>query len=73
MVLLDVAFENKGTKDIAGAKCVLAITDMFGDKILNLHWSFDDVRPVSPFTAHPQSAEQIRSLKAVPSRGQAVP
>lgn len=42
MVLLDVAFENKGTKDIAGVKSVLRITDMFDDKIINFNWSFDN-------------------------------
>ena len=42
LVLLDVAFENKGSKDIAGVKSLLRITDMFGDKIINLRWSFDD-------------------------------
>lgn len=42
MVLLDVAFENKGAKDISGVKSLLRITDMFGDKIINLRWSFDD-------------------------------
>ena len=42
LVLLDVAFENKGTKDIAGVKSLLRITDMFGDKVIDLKWSFDD-------------------------------
>lgn len=41
MVLLDVAFENKSSKDIAGVKSVLNIADMFGDKIINITWSFD--------------------------------
>lgn len=40
-VALDVAFENKSDKDIAGVKGVLKITDMFDDKIVNLRWSND--------------------------------
>jgi hypothetical protein len=42
MVLLDLAFENKGEKDIAGVKGILRLKDMFGDKILNMNWSFDE-------------------------------
>jgi hypothetical protein len=38
---LEVAYENKGEKDILGVKGVLRITDIFGDKIMNIRWSFD--------------------------------
>jgi hypothetical protein len=41
MVLLDLAYDNKGDKDIAGVKGVLHLTDMFGDKIVNIAWSYD--------------------------------
>jgi hypothetical protein len=27
---------------IAGVKSILTITDMFGDKIINLKWAFDE-------------------------------
>jgi len=40
-VNLEIAFENKSDKDIAGVKGVLKITDIFGDKIVNLRWSND--------------------------------
>ena len=39
---LEIAFDNKSDKDIAGVKGVLRITDMFGDKIVNLKWSNDE-------------------------------
>lgn len=42
MVMLDLAYENKSDKDIAGVKGVLRINDMFGDKIMNVRWSFDE-------------------------------
>lgn len=42
MVLLDLAFENRSDKEIAGVKGVLHLTDMFGDKIMNIKWSYDD-------------------------------
>jgi hypothetical protein len=37
----DMAYQNKGDKDIAGIKGTLKITDMFGDKIMNVGWSYD--------------------------------
>lgn len=40
-VNLDLAYENKGSKDIQGVKGVLKITDIFGDKIMNIRWSYD--------------------------------
>jgi hypothetical protein len=42
MVLLDLAYENKSDRDIAGVKGVLHLNDMFGDKIMNIRWSFDE-------------------------------
>jgi hypothetical protein len=40
-IALNLAFENKTEKDIAGVKGTLNISDIFGDKILNLKWSND--------------------------------
>ena len=40
-VALYVAYENKTDKDIQGVKGVLHINDIFGDKILNVRWSYD--------------------------------
>jgi hypothetical protein len=42
MVLLDLAFDNKSDKDIAGVKGTLHLNDMFGDKIMNIKWSYDE-------------------------------
>lgn len=42
MVLLDLAYENKSEKEIAGVKGILHLNDMFGDKIMNIRWSFDE-------------------------------
>lgn len=42
MVMFDLAYENKSDKDIAGVKGILHINDMFGDKIINIRWSFDE-------------------------------
>lgn len=41
-VLLDLAYENKSDKDIAGVKGILHLNDMFGDKVINIRWSFDE-------------------------------
>ena len=40
-VRLEIAYENKSDEDIAGVKGVLRLTDMFGDKIMNIRWSYD--------------------------------
>jgi len=40
-VYLEMAFENKSNKDVQGIKGVLTITDIFGDKIKSLAWSYD--------------------------------
>ncbi len=40
-VFLELVFENKSDKDIQGIKGVLTITDIFGDKIKRLTWSYD--------------------------------
>lgn len=44
-VVFEVAYENKGDKDIAGVKGSLKISDMFGDLIVNIVWPHDDEIP----------------------------
>ncbi|MQA19628.1 hypothetical protein [Rugamonas rivuli] len=41
VVFMDLAFTNKGDKDIAGFKGILHFTDMFGDSIIDITWSND--------------------------------
>ncbi len=41
-VVFDIAYENKGSKDIEGVKGVLHIADIFGDELMNINWSFDE-------------------------------
>ena len=38
---LELAYENKGSKDIQGVKGVLKLTDIFGDAITTVRWSYD--------------------------------
>lgn len=40
-ISLELAYENKTDKDIKGVKGLLKITDIFGDKIINLNWPYD--------------------------------
>jgi len=40
-VYLHIAYENKTDKDIQGVKGVLHVNDLFGDKIVNVRWSYD--------------------------------
>jgi hypothetical protein len=44
-IALEVAYENKTDKDILGVKGLLKINDMFGDKIQNVRWSYDQGIP----------------------------
>lgn len=44
---LHIAYENKTDKDMVGVKGVLRITDIFGDKILNIRWSYDEGIPAN--------------------------
>lgn len=57
-VSFDVAYENKGDKDIAGIKGILRIADMFGDKVLSINWGFD-----SGVGAHKTFVEKGSGLK----------
>jgi hypothetical protein len=41
-ISLELGFQNKGTKDIAGFKGYTVFNDMFGDKIINVTLSYDD-------------------------------
>ncbi|MDO9178628.1 MAG: hypothetical protein Q7U16_10020 [Agitococcus sp.] len=38
---LEMAYDNKSDRDIQGVKGILKITDIFGDKVMNIRWSFD--------------------------------
>lgn len=38
---LEVAYENKSDKDIEGVKGILRLNDIFGDKIMDINWSYD--------------------------------
>jgi hypothetical protein len=44
-IVVVFAFENKGTKDIAGFKGESVFTDMFGDKIKSVNLSYDETIP----------------------------
>ena len=44
-VLFDIGYANKGAKDIAGVKGVLHVSDIFGDEIMNITWSYDEGIP----------------------------
>jgi hypothetical protein len=44
-VKVDIAFENKTPKDMQGVKGVLKIADIFGDKINNVGFSYDQGVP----------------------------
>ena len=54
-VALHVAYENKTDKDIQGVKGVLHINDIFGDKILNVRWSYDRGVPAHKRTVETNS------------------
>ena len=57
-VTFEIAFENKSDKDIAGVKGNLKIMDMFGDKVLNINWGFDQ-----GVTAHNTTVEKGSGVK----------
>lgn len=46
-ISLDIAYQNKSEKEIAGIKGVLKINDIFGDTIKNYSWSYDDGVPAN--------------------------
>lgn len=45
MITMEIAFANKGTKDIAGVKGTTVFKDMFGDEIKRIRLSYDDGIP----------------------------
>jgi len=49
-ISLELDYENKTDKDIKGVKGVLKITDIFGDKIINLRWPYDRGAPAKQTT-----------------------
>ena len=62
-VELEMAYENKGDKDIQGVKGVLKLTDIFGDKILNILWSYDAGVPAKQSTVERKSGVDINQFK----------
>jgi hypothetical protein len=40
-VALEIAYRNKTDKDIQGVKGVLKLTDIYGDAIIDIPWSYD--------------------------------
>lgn len=58
-VTLTIAYANKSDKDILGVKGVLRLTDIFGDKIENIRWSFDKGIPAKQTTVHSGSGVKI--------------
>ena len=60
---LEIAYENKGDKDIQGVKGILKITDIFGDKIMNVRWSYDRGVPAKQTTAERTSGIDVNQFK----------
>jgi hypothetical protein len=60
---LELAYENKSNKDIQGIKGVLKVTDIFGDKILNIRWSYDDGVPSNKSVVERKSGVDINQFK----------
>ena len=60
---LEVAFENKSDKDIQGIKGVLELADIFGDKILDINWSFDEGAAAKQMTVDRSSGIEINKFK----------
>lgn len=56
---LEMAYENKSDKDIQGVKGVLKLTDIFGDKILDIRWSYDAGVPAKQSTVERKSGVDI--------------
>ena len=60
---LELAYENKSDKDIQGVKGVLKLTDIFGDKILNVRWSYDGGIAAKKTTVERRSGVDINQFK----------
>ncbi len=59
---LGMAYENKSDKDIQGVKGVLKLMDIFGDKILNVNWSYDAGVPAKQSTVERKSGIGINQF-----------
>lgn len=60
---LELAYENKSDKDIQGVKGVLKLMDFFGDKILNIRWSYDAGVAAKQTTVERNSGIDINQFK----------
>ena len=60
---LELAYDNKSDKDIQGVKGVLRLTDIFGDKILNIRWSYDNGVPAKQNAVERRSGVDINQFK----------
>lgn len=60
---LELAYDNKSDKDIQGVKGVLKITDIFGDKILNVRWSYDGGIQAKKTTVEKRSGVNVNQFK----------
>ena len=62
-VRLELAYENKSDKDIQGVKGLLTLNDLFGDKILNVRWSYDAGVAAKQTTVERKSGIDINQFK----------
>ena len=60
---LGLAYENMGDKDIQGVKGILKLTDIFGDTILNVNWSYDGGITAKQSTVERDSGIDINQFK----------
>lgn len=60
---MELAYENKSDKDIQGVKGILKITDIFGDKILNVKWSYDGGVQAKQTTVEKRAGIDINQFK----------
>lgn len=59
---LAVAYENKSDKDIEGVKGVLRLNDIFGDKIMDVNWSYDGGIPAKGSIVERDSGIEINQF-----------
>jgi len=62
-ISLEIAYENKSGKDIQGVKGVLRLNDIFGDKIINIRWSYDDGVPANTTRVERNSGIDVNQFK----------
>lgn len=61
-VSFSLAYENKSEKDIRGVKGVIRVANLFGDKIFNGSWTFDNGLPGKQSTVESGSYEINRFI-----------